>query len=827
MLQDALNLFPKFKYFIDLPGSNTVELSNAPDGWLNTIVEYDRSKSYNGLLRTLTLPLKFVKKDAKMLRQQYALTRVLTKNGFRINEGDGRNNYSEIYNGRLDYSKKEDGQNGITVPAKTNDFSQNIDAYDSTPYSISLEDGVMVELPALALNETATLLPQPAPDGNIHSDYFPPIQVVNNTVNSINTSVQNVPYGQLRNPDFSATGSQFFTNRLGKSQNVLMKGSLTLSLFGGISGTHHLELKIVNAAGVGKYSFYNDTPASAPTTITVDVNASIPVVANEQLYLYMRQIDAETSNTGINIATGQLDFSYQTSTPATMCKALRGEQLFAKLLQQMNTNTDSAPNAPVSYQSFLLSGKLKPLVMTCSDSIRQALGSVYHAGDTLFQGIYKVLSGTCTYNGGNYTVGQQFTYTPTAGSFSGDGIAQKIQSIYTGAVYNVGDDLQPGGNYLVEGQAGVATYNNIDYAPGDTFKYVLGQDTFTATDDSIFLVQISEDPQIIISFADFFKAHQGIQGGNISFGVDRYTAINSTAPELLKQATGIPFLEELGYVYRAGVGQVKLGNVGKDWKSTPATDLLYNTIDIGYKDQQYTAINGQAETNSLQTYSSAILAVTVKLDLVSPVRADPYGIEQVRISQQDTAASRSDNDNFFLWIKDNPEVDEPFVYYRPVGIDGLMTNPLNGNPMIQGVDPSYYNWKITPKQNLNRGGPYLASIFYGMGGQQLTLTAAPKNKSLITTDINGVRVAERDPLIISQLPPPLFVPEYYDLTQGMKADLLKQLDVNPYADISFVVNNVNVYSFIQNFKNDTAKNSAQPLKLLVSPYKYNAGDSVR
>lgn len=792
-IQDALNIFKKFRYFIDLPGGKTIECQNAPDGWLDTTVEYVASKTYNGLVRTLASPMKFVRKDAKMLRQQYALTGLLTKNGFRINQGDGRNNYTEKYKGVLDYSQKEDTQTGITIPSKTADFSQNIDAYDSTPYLIDLNDGVMVELPPLALAETATMIFNPSPD--FRSDAYFDLTIGVNQSNSINQSVQNSGFFADSHPMFNKGNQNFFFIARADCQ-LLISGNIQSSVSSG-----HYQANIYKSDG-SLVKTLVDVNYGITTQANFEWNFAIPVVKDDRLFFYFEHVDSDTSTVGFNMQAGTMNLSYYTSTPATMCKALRGEQIFSKLLQAMNVNTDSSPNLPVTYQSFLLSQALKPLVMTCSDSIRQAEGSIYRAGDTLFTGVYKVISGSVSYNGGVFPTGSQFTYTPNAASFTGTGIVQKLQSIFTGAVYNIGDTLQAGGTYLVEGTAGTLRYNNTDYAIGDFFKYVLGQTTFTATDLSIFVKQTGEDPQISISFADFYQAHKSIQGGSIASGVQN----------------GIPYLEDMSYIYRAGIGRVKLGNVGKDWKSTPAVDLLFNTIDVGYTDQQYDAINGVNEVNTTQTYTSPLLTPATKLNLVSPVRADPYGIEQVRVSQQDSSASRSDNDNFFIWLKDEPETDQPFVYYRPKGSEAYLS--------ISGVDPSYYNYDITPKQNLYRGDRYLASIFYNMRGRQLTLSNDPKNRALVTIDLNGRRVSESDPLLISNLPKPLFIPEYYSLKQGFDSGVLDLLDSNPYADLQFVVNGVTVKAFINDFKVSIGKNQSQDLKLLLTPDN-NLNDFVR
>lgn len=799
------SLIKQFRYYFDIRGIETDELPNAPTGWRELLIEYSRSKTYGALLRNITGQLDFASrtKGAYLLRREYAKYRLLARINLRINEDTRKpyNTYENIYTGQIDFSKKIDRQASFTVNAKSLDFSQNIDAYDSQQFQISLADGINLELPGIALAEIANLLPSGPPDGAIHSDYFPPVQVVNNTQNSIAPSVQSVPYVQLRNPDFSTqTNWVFDCQYTGKLQ---ISNNIAFTVFNDF-GVKHLRLKIVDQTGATIISIYDDS-VGGETSLSYTFNSVISVTRGQKLFLYMQQVDAETINTGITITSGQIDFSYNTITPPTMCQAITGVQLFARLLQAMNINQDSSPNLPVTYQSFLLSGALAPLVFSCSDSIRAAQGSIFHAGDTIGPGIYKVIVGSVIYSGTTYTLNQQFAFVNTATMFTGTGVIQKIQSAFVGNVYNVGDGLQAGGTYQVEGlNAGIVTYNSTPYTIGQTFKFVLGVDTFTASNDSMFVKQIAIDPQIIISFADVFQTIKSVNGGDCAFGVNRYKALNDTPAELAKQLTGIPFIETLASVYKAGINQVSLGNLSKDWQSECALDMMYNTIDVGQKDQQYDALNGYNEVSSTQSYASALLTPVAKLNLVSPIRFDPYGAETIRITQNDTAASRSDNDTFGFWINTARVRGASFEYYRPLGSEGLL------QPIV-GVPDSYYNYKLSPKTNLQRGDRYLASIFYNMSGYQLQLTGYLKNVAMSYVGLDGVRVSESEPIEIATLGKPYFIPEYI-------VDTIPTPDIssNEYADLNFNINGNNWKAFVVAYKSNPAMGKPQQVKFLLT-----------
>lgn len=790
--------FKRFKWFLNPRGTGEVELENSPDGWLETNVTYGRSQKYSGLLRAFTLPLKLVRQGAFIARLEFWVHMLTSNVVFRVDRlTDGVVNYKTLFTGKLDFSKAEDTLTTFNVPAIPNDFSVNIDAYDSVQYAIPLEvdEAINLELTPISLNEIANLLPSGPPDGVIHADYFPPIQVVNNQQNSINPSVQTVQYSQLQNPDFSTVPNWFFKCRL--SGKLLITGTLALHFQSIASRT--LKISVYDQHGTEKFPL-GESIGAIDEVINQPVNRVVDVTVGDKLFLYV-SVDTEADFSGITIEGGELDLSYKTSSPASMCKALRGHDLFAAVLKAMNVNDDSGPNLPVPNQSFLLD-KLKQVVYTSSDSIRAATGSIYRAADGLYPGVYTVLAGTVHYNGGTYTPGQIFTFVNGFDNFTGDGVVQKSQSIAINSVYEPGDSLPPGGTFLVEdnGSGGTVTYNGITYSAGQSFQFILGQSNYSRSNDSMFVKQITESPQIIISLADLFQDVLSEVGGQAALGVEN----------------GKVFLEDLGYVYRKGINNVSLGLVDATTKFEPAIDLLGNKIKAGYNDQQYDSINGALEVNSQQNYTTTLLNPSKEINLSSPLRADPYGIETVRITQNDSAASRSDNDTFKIWIKDEPEpaiggtgIFAGFVYWHPLRTEGYTT--------LTGVDPSYYNYLLSPKQCLLRGGNYLSSIFYNMKGYQITMASALKNSSMVFTGLDGKRVAESDPILISSLPAPLFCPVYATVVPGLSNNIIDMLDSTPYADLNFDFNGVNTKAFINKFSVQIGNDKPVETKLLLTP----------
>jgi hypothetical protein len=805
----------KFEFRLNIGGVDEELLSQAPEGWLNTAIKFTRSKMYGGLFRGETLPIKFVTKAAYMLRNEFYTKGILANVKNKINLLNAATwQYFRIYTGILDFSTAVDERDFFTVNSISDDFSVQLNANDSTDYAIDLEnvpEAIQLELTPLALKEQAVINFNTSPDFRANS--FFQITVVNNQQNSVNNSVKGAGFlAQVPAVFDNTQPNWFYVARM--NTTVKITGNIQSSVNGG-----HYQFNIYKTGGTLVRTL-SDVTNSITLQNSFNFDFAVKLNKDEKLFFYILRLDStSTGPNGVNMQSGNMTLSYETISPGTMCKALPASYLFGKLLEKMNTNLDSGPNQPVLFKSDLLTGPLADLVITSSDSIRAALGSLFKSTDTLFPGSYQVVVDGVTYNGHAYALNDIFSFVSGYNNFTGIGTLQKVVSGLVGTVYNPGDQLQAGGKYLVGGAPTTfVTYNSINRYVGEYFDYVLGQNTFTGSSDTSFVEQVGVAPQIITNFKDFYQTLLGVQGGNMAFGIENIPNPSTDPVAVVNNPTvGRCFIENLDYVYRGTIGNLNAGVVDKGIKLTPAIDLMGNTIKCGYRDRQYTALNGYSEVNSQQNYITSLVTPKKEIDLQCVYRADPYGIEEIRVSQNDTAASRSDNDTFMVWKKPNPENTVPFIYYHPLRTEGLMINPTNGLPMISGVDPSYYNWKLSPKSNLLRGGNYLASIFYNMKGYKITLSSALKNTALVTTDVNGLRVAEADPIYISTLPAPLFIPIYASFKPGLPSNALAMIDSVPYGFITFTYNSIQYKMFADTITVDVGQNTEKEFKGLLTP----------
>lgn len=716
----------RFKYTLDIRGVLQEVTDNAPDGWLDTTVNYKRSSKYNGLLKSLTLPFGFTLKAAYLLRKELYKYGILARVYLTIAMWRKPYIYETIYNGKLDFGKCKDTLTRFEIDAIDNDFGIQLDAYEDVDFAIPLDETALdVTLPGLKLKEQPQFIFSPTTD--FRSDAYPEMRLINYTPNSVNASVFNAGFFADSFPLWD-TANAFYFYKATTDTKVNLKGHLEGVVFSASIPRNYNLGVYKSGVGLVKQLYSIVLPNSTPVPFSIDWDFNVNVLEGERLFFYMERVGSVVStDNGFNIAKGNMQLSYQTISPESKCKAFRVYDIYTKLLQLMNTTSPNVPNQPVPNQSYLLQKTWRDLVITCSDSIRPSVvGTIYQAGDT----------------------------------------------------------LQAGGRYLVK--SGAITYNSVLYNVGQYFNYKLGHETFTTIAGG-FVEQVKATPSIILNFNTFYQAMRSLQGGNIGFGQDG----------------GLACMENMAYFFRAGIGTLDLGTINQ-FELTPAIELIANAIKVGYKDQQFDKINGTQEANSTQQYVTDLLSPKKELDLVSPINGAAYFIEQVRTTPQDSAASRSDNDNHFIYLKSTPEGDGS---YKPLQLDATLS--------YSGIDDvNYYNWYITPKRNLLRGGAYLASIFDKMKGYSIHFASGLKNTDLVTTDTSGLRVAENADIPIGNLPNKIFQPYYVSVLAGLEMFTLFQ---TPYSDIKFTYNDVEYKGFANEISSDLGSNSAQTFKLLLTP----------
>lgn len=298
------------------------------------------------------------------------------------------------------------------------------------------------------------------------------------------------------------------------------------------------------------------------------------------------------------------------------------------------------------------------------------------------------------------------------------------------------------------------------------------------------------------SFTDFFRSINAVL--NCGFGVENNIAV----------------LEPKSYWMRPSLNAGDLGDV-KDFTLEPASNFIANTIKVGYRDNEYETDFGREEFNAGQQWATRITRIQKELDLMSPYRADQFGIESVRtLSEQanrDGKDDESDNDTFMVKAQAVPDMDDIYdvegaeAYRAGDGIQGLSARQ------------SYYNLDLSPKKNLLRHGDYLRGMLHRFEGTLVSPVSADKNTALVTIDLDGRRVAESEPIRVSTLPDPLFMPYVVSFRTQLPKDVVEKMEMYPAGYWTFSYRGDTFQAFVLDVSADVARNSDREWKLLLAP----------
>lgn len=134
-----------------------------------------------------------------------------------------------------------------------------------------------------------------------------------------------------------------------------------------------------------------------------------------------------------------------------------------------------------------------------------------------------------------------------------------------------------------------------------------------------------------------------------------YTSYTKFANWMSAEFGFVPVIgdEKVTFVHRDTLFQDKeikdLQDSTSDLEYNVNAGLVYSGVKVGYDKQDYDSVNGRDEFRFTNEYITGITLTDNVLELVSPYRADAYGMEFLAGKRgEDTTDSDSDNDIFFV-----------------------------------------------------------------------------------------------------------------------------------------------------------------------------------
>lgn len=107
--------------------------------------------------------------------------------------------------------------------------------------------------------------------------------------------------------------------------------------------------------------------------------------------------------------------------------------------------------------------------------------------------------------------------------------------------------------------------------------------------------------------------------------------------------------------------------------------LIYSQVNVGYEKQDYDSVNGKDEFRFTNIYNTGTTMTDNRLELVSPYRADAYGIEFLTQKiGEDTTDNETDNNVFFVCARNN---GENYILDRADVVEGVISPSTMFNAM--------------------------------------------------------------------------------------------------------------------------------------------------
>lgn len=271
---------------------------------------------------------------------------------------------------------------------------------------------------------------------------------------------------------------------------------------------------------------------------------------------------------------------------------------------------------------------------------------------------------------------------------------------------------------------------------------------------------------ILITSGSAIRNHEGenptVTGSKIKTSLDEFFQAFRIKGIGLGIENDKIIIEKTSYFFKSGIS-MELGEVS-ELEIMVAEDLVFNTIKAGYPNQTYDEVNGKDEFNVTQNYTTPHTRIVKELDLVSPYRADAYGIELTRLNLdgKDTTDNSADNDTFLLNVKQGGT----YIYYS-----GNLSYNANGAGTITIPEVAGFmnGHQITIAGSINNGTYTVINTSYLVVGSTILTVSEP----LDTGEENAVITAESPTLYM------LNRPDYSSITGLLHPEKMFNIELSP------------------------------------------------
>lgn len=176
------------------------------------------------------------------------------------------------------------------------------------------------------------------------------------------------------------------------------------------------------------------------------------------------------------------------------------------------------------------------------------------------------------------------------------------------------------------------------------------------------------------------------------------------------------------------------------YQMTVNSSLIYSQVNVGYEKQGYDSVNGKDEFRFTNIYNTGITMTDGKMELISPYRADAYGIEFLAQKiGEDTTDNESDTGVFFVCAQ---SVGEKYILDRSETIAGVISPETMFNVMYSPTSMIAANEAFL--------GGFISGLDYASseGNTAVTINGFAENRDIFLSgglfNVNEVEIETSD-----------------------------------------------------------------------------------
>lgn len=400
---------------IVIAGNDPVPQKNAPAGWEDKMVQFARNLKYHGLFRSFTIPLRFVKKGAKILRTIQAQQGFESVCNLIILKLDfSTMTHRSWYKGEIDLFKARDLRDFVEVNVLEGGTRKLLSANEGKTYEFPLDETAdVLELDGIILKNGVSYIIQPGPALAFGNTLLGCIFI--NSEGVYRDIVFNSPSSFTRGALSEAPeNTDYLIRNDGPTYTFNIKAKYDVTA--AFNTSHSVGYRISDGSSYigGRITFFSGT-IDADQPLHVEFDITVTLDKGQRLHIDTVGGGELPPNPFIYSEGGTLEINFDYRMPTTRHRGYTAERLGQLLGTKVTEGTASltAPALAVSGDGTE-SNPARSLIIISGDGIRRLPGAVVK---TKFSDFFKAMD-VAKFIGLDI-VGEQIELRPRLEYFSG------------------------------------------------------------------------------------------------------------------------------------------------------------------------------------------------------------------------------------------------------------------------------------------------------------------------------------------------------------------------------------------------------------------------